>query len=538
MPSGTWSGSAQPGKGTRVRIVGPAILVALLVGQVGAQDAGLSAWRADSLLLAEYSLPEPAGACAGQPHGPHRLPPRPGGSWLGLVFADGRPSRWDSLTTISGHYYWSLERACQAFGLGLRWDADLMRGELLEGDSLECGFVVGGEVLVCGEAALQMRAPVLYLSDRLLVPLDFPMLMSGRILSDRFEFQPDSLLLVQRPLQGPVATLASHQVGNRTYYTWPLPDCRQATFRTDGIGTISVDVPGVFLDPSAPPQPPPKGAGCLWALRPHAGGVTFVLRVDPAVRAWRLQWRDQTGELRLTLSTNVGDRRYRTYHPWEPPPPAPDAGPESPIVLALPEWSEWEDGGGAEPLRAVAQRLQGLLAALGRPVLTVSLTDQTDWAKRVNVHRPAVCICLLPDVAGERLLPGCRLVTAEYLPGRRPMVELHAPDEESGSASGADDIALRPWEGTCQAHAESSHRLASLMKLYLQAEFPGLVAAREHRAVAQLEGLDAPTALFYLGDMGAVETEDVLLPVPPLRERLAEALCGALRTFLRGNGHG
>jgi hypothetical protein len=512
--------------------------------------AWASTWLADSLRWGSIEMPPAWGDCPATPHGPHRLPPRPAGSWLGLVFADGRQARWDSLSAAGGALYWPLERACQTLGIEVAWDPDLLRGELLIADTLRCAFIVGAEFLHCGARAMQMRVPVLYLGDRVLLPLDCIDLLTRQVIADRFRFRADSLLLVQQPAPGPVAAMSSEQVGNRCYFAWKLPDSRAATFATDGIATITVDVPGLRLDPSHPPRPEPRAGGCLWAVRPSPGGVTYVLRVDPSVRAWRIQSREQSGDLRLSLSSNAADRNREGYRPWEPPRAAGRERDVGPVVLVLPDPREGDLAEAPGPvrslLRAVADLVRERLEDGGAEVVVTETAGRPGGWRGVGTRRPAACVCLLPDLAGFALLPGCRLVTAEPLPGERPTFPLDdrsAEPPESNSAPGgrAGTPVLRRWESVAAAHAGGTHRLAWLMQLYLETEFPHGRFARNHWSGAFLEGIDAPAMAIYFGETGSWTQEappggqpdstEAAIPVP---ERLAAAIAGAILMFLMG----
>jgi hypothetical protein len=512
-----------------------------------------SIWLADSLRWGGIVMPPAAGDCPAAPAGPHRLPPRPQGNWLGLVFADGRQSCWDSLNAAGGVLYWPLERAAYALNARVVWDPELMRGELVFADTVQCAFIVGAEFLHCGPLAMQMRAPVLYLGNRVLLPVDCLSLMTREILADRFRFSENPPLLLQRPASGPLATMTSEQVGNRSYFAWKLPDSRDVSFTTDGFGTITLDVPGVRLDPAHPPQPEPRAGGCLWAVRPSSAGVAYVLRVDPGIRAWRIQAREQGGEVRLALSANASDRDREGYRPWDPP-HARERGKDSgPVVLVLPDPQEGDlaeaPGDVKSLLREVADQVRARLADGEIDVVIMETAGRSNWQRGIGARVPSVCICLLPDLAGRTLPPGLRLVTAEPLPGERPafpLDELPAPlAAPAKGTGGADGPVLRRWEAVATAHAGGTHRLAWLMQLYLETEFPSGPFTRGHWPGALLDGIDAPAVALYFGEVGSwagdepqgASSDSVYLP-PPLSERMATAIAGAVLMFLMGDQSG
>ncbi len=506
-------------------------------------------WLEDSLRWGGLVMPPAPGDCPATPLGPHRLPARPPGAWLGLVFADGRQSRWDSLSIAGGALYWPLERVCHALGVDVTWDPELMRGELLLADTLRCAFIVGAEFLHCGPRVWQMSAPALYLGNRVLLPLEFLDLMTRETLADRFRFRADSLLLVQRPAPGPLAALTSEQVGNRCYFVWKLADSRGVSFTTDGLASITVEVPGLRLDPGRPPRSGMRAAGCLWAVRPSPEGVAFVLRVDPSVRAWRIQTREQAGEVRLALSTNAADRTREGYRAWYPPQPAARGRAAGAVVLVLPDARDGDLAEAPEAVRSllrdVAEQVRTRLAESGTRAVILETAGRSNWLRGVGAHQPAACICLLPDLAGHALLPGCRLMTGEPLPGERPQFPLDALSAPAGAGDGSrggrEAPLLRRWEAVAAAHAGGTHRLAWLMQLYLETAFPSGRFERGHWPGALLDGIDAPALAIYFGEPGGWTGEgplgapsDSALVAPPLPERLADAITGAVLMFLMG----
>ena len=506
------------------------LLLCVLLGLSGGQsacraqgDAGwietLPAIPVDTLQLRNLTLPSVASDCARGPMGPLRLPPRPGPRALGVILSDGRPSHWDSLFTIGGVRYWPMEEACYALGASLSWQPELLRGELGV-DSLRLGFVVGGEVIRCGARSFQMRSPVLYTLNRLLLPLEFLPQAVDSLLADRFEFRGDSLFLIQRPPGAPSSPLQSQQVGNRTYLTWPLTGQTTAAFRTDGAYGLAVDIPGFYVDPLDPPAPEPKDGACLWAIRPHLEGTEFILRVDPSIRAWRVQWRRDPEQLRLTLSSNLSDRAYRTYRAWEPIPPARSSHRDGPIVLVLPEEAGF--------VRDVGERLRERLEAFGWSVALVEDVEDGAWTAAVNSRGGVACLCLRADRAGDQLLPGCRIVIASDRPGER---SLYPISPERGSESPPSDAAippLLPWDRISAPHDQDSRELGWLLGLYLETEFPALPLRHVRWPAASFEGLDVPGAMVYLGRVPAGSRSTL-----PVAERLAGALAGCLRSYLR-----
>ncbi len=512
----------------------------------------VSPWLADSLRWVGIAMPPALGDCPSEPHGPHRLPPRPEGNWLGVMFADGRQSCWDSLSAISGTLYWPLERACHTLGCPLTWDPVLLRGELLVADTARCGFIVGGEVLQCGGLALQMEAPVLYLGDRVLLPLDCLSLITREIYKDRFTYDVGSRLLVQRPAPGPLAEMTSEQVGNRSYFAWKIPAGTAASFSTDGIATITVHVPGARLDPRNPPRPAACEGGCLWALRPVPDGLDYVLRVDPRVRAWRVQLREKAGEVRLSLSTYAFDRGRDGYSGWAPPEAIAGGERQGPVLLVLPD-----TGGGSfarapaavgEFLREVVDQVRARLENGGIEVMVIETTGRSDWLRSAGAHPPSACVCLLPNLGGYDLLPANRLVTAVPLPGERPQAaleDLRAPRVEPEGPRGGrfSPPVLRRWEAVAPAHASGTHRLTWLMGLYLETEFPRATFDQEHWPAVFFDGLDAPAMAIYLGDASRFGEDepppagtDTLWAPSPLPDRLAASIAGAIFMFTMGAG--
>ncbi|MCK4304181.1 MAG: hypothetical protein KAY24_08070 [Candidatus Eisenbacteria sp.] len=488
-----------------------------LAGAVSVGEAtGIHAGDEDFLLPPDLGAPRDVESGSVALRAPFLLPPRPGPRYLGLIFADGRPAYWDSLLSYGRNYYWPVEHACAALGATLFWDPALLRGELRI-DSLSFGFVVGGEVIHCGETAYQMAPPVLYLGNRLLLPLDFLPMVVDSILSDTFLFKADSLYLIQRALGPPAPPMQMQQVGNRTYIKWRIPEQPEATFETDGIGGLSVDIPGVFVDPLDPPRAQRRDGARLYAIGPNVKGTEFLFRVDSSVRAWRLQWRTDPGELTLTLSANAGDLKYRTYHPWSAAARADELNREGAVVLVLPREKAGAYAGGDRRgfLRAIGTRVKTVLEErLGLRVVVIEDSKDSGWVPEANARGGGACLCLRFDMAGDKWLPGCRIVTAPSRPGERPLTPL---DEKGGQgappgvskeerSAGGLPLGLRRWESVGASHAEGTGDLAWLLAFCLQREFPKAAIRRPHWPVAFLEGLDMPGAILYIGDLNSGTT--------------------------------
>ena len=497
-------------------------------------------WRADSLVLADLRPPSSGEECIDRVRGPFRLPPRPTYPALGLLFADGRQARWDSLLTIGGTHYWPLERACAALGATLAWDPTFFRGELTV-DSLTCGFVVGGEVIHFGGQAIQLPAPVLYVGERLLLPLGFVPHAAHLLMADRTSFLADSLILAQRPGAGLEVGPSTRQVGRRTYITWMLPERGRAFLTADGAYGLIVDVPGAEVDPLNPPAFEPRPAACLRAVRPYRGGVEYILSVAATTTAWRVQWPEDSTTLRVTLSSNRGDLAYRTYHPWEAPPALDSPSDSARVILVVPRpWvGESAFAFGTDPrclatdlVRQIGYRLREVLEQEGRQVIVLEDAGNHDWTAPANSHGGDLCVCLQPDYSGETLFPGWRIVTPAMRPGERGGHWLRG-----GGASPADDPAaelppLRSWEAVDAVYLNRGQDLAWLMRLYLETEFPELRITAPQWPALPFEGLAMPAAIVYIGEFGdaaALAMDETTLLV----RRAAGALAGSVRTYFR-----
>jgi hypothetical protein len=102
---------------------------------------------------------------------------------------------------------------------------------------------------------------------------------------------------------------------------------------------------------------------------------------------------------------------------------------------------------------------------------------------------------------------------------------------------------LRRWEAVAPAHARETHRLAWLVELYLETEFPRATFDREHWPVVFFDGFDAPAMAIYLGETArlgedeppAAGTDSLWAPAS-LPDRLAASIAGAILMFTMGAG--
>lgn len=497
-------------------------------------DAG---WRADSLLLADLRLPSSEGPCGAGVDGPFRLPPRPDYPALGLRFADGRQARYDSLLVVGGTRYWALERACAALGANLRWDPAFFRGELTV-DTLSCRFVAGGEIVHFGNEAIQLPAPILYVGERLLLPLAFLPHAISRLLGDRMAFEPDELILTQRPTADRVIIPSTRQVGRRTYFTWMLPERGQAQLRGDGAHGLIVDIPGAEIDPLAPPGFEARPAACLRAVRPYRGGVEYILEVAAETRAWRIQWPEDSTSLRVTLSSNQGDLVYRTYHPWQATPSLGISPDSVRVILVLPRPWGADAAVAAERdprclvtdlVRQIGYRLQEVLQEQAIHVTILEDTGNQTWTAPANSRGGDLCLCFQPDCCGDVLLPGWRIVTPAARSGERDTYWLGAANNESES----DELPpLRDWARIDADYLARAADFAFLMRIYLETEFPALRITAPHWPAQPFEGLAMPAALVYVGDFNDAATSSNL-EMALLARRAAGALAGSIRTYFR-----
>jgi hypothetical protein len=340
-------------------------------------------------------------------------------------------------------------------------------------------------------------------------------------------------------------------VGRRTYLKWPYSERPDARFRIDGTGALVVDLGGYFIDPSDPPLPSPRAGTCLWALRPYPSGTEFIFRVDPSIRAWRLQWRTDPREMRLTLSANEGDLAYRTYHPWEATPqtPAPVDRLASVILIRPPSTEDGAPGeaavGSDQPtLHEIGHQIRDCLEEAGLRVLLLDDDDETSWVAEANALKGGVCLCLRTHSAGEKLLAGCRIVTAPSRPDERSLdlVQTLTPRRSRAAgvpAAGSGGLVspLRRWDSVFAGHSAYSHTLSWLLGLHLAAEFPGLPVREERWPVAFLGGLDSPGAILYVGDLEA-RTLPEQRGWEPQSDRLAAVVVRSLEAFVSRTGIG
>jgi len=538
----------------RLAFAGAAALVA--AGGARAQEAlpdSLGPPDLQSVIWQLYgALPPPEGerACESAPEAPFVLPPRPRQPALGLIFADGRPARWDLLESQAGQLYWPMEDACSALDGTLVWDPDLFAGRLLI-DTLVVRFAVGAEVLHCADSARQAAAPVLYLGNHLLLPVDAVELMVDPFLSHRFVFSRDSLLLRQRSGL-PAAPLEVYTDLGRTHLVWRLDRQPAAGLQTDGARALVVELPGVGVDLRRPPRPAVAGEACLRAVWPMPGGTRFVFRIDPATVAWQTLWSRERHEFHVILSARGEDRgRWDAFPRW--PAARPPSGPTATVILGLPGGaaSHGRDRDGRldaanEYVCALADRIERALRDRGRAVMQLEDEGSSDPAQRAtaqaNARGGALCLFLEADACGDTLAQGYRIVSAATRPGARPL--LSVTDLRRSTARGlrverdGGGPALRPWASVAPQHAERSEELAWLLDLHLRAariingaESRGRVV-RQHWPGGPLEGLDMPGAVLYVGRSSTVPGFPAETDWNDL-EGVGEAIALAIEAFLR-----
>ena len=397
-------------------------------------------------------------------------------------------------------------------------------------------------MLRCKGSAWQMSAPVLYLDNRLWLPVDFARFAADSLVPGAFQFLSDSLLLVQRTPDEPVPHVRLRQVGNRTYLTWKLSERPPARLQTDRLEFLGVDLPGIYVDPLSPPAPEPREGACLSSVEPYPGGTRFIFRVDARVRAWREQWRPDAREYRLTLSANEGDLAYRTYHPWDALRASEEAVPPGPIVLVLPDAPHPSDGPVVQEavryVREIGRRVAERLEKAAEEVRVYEEMGDDAWAPVVNARSGSVCLGLRADLAGEALLPGCRIVTHLGPAAQRPFVPLEAlPGRHTGSTPedlprGGAPAPLRLWEGISIPYAAHTDALCGKLGGFLAADFPAADIRFEEWPAAFLEGLDLPAAILYLGELeSAPQNRDY--EGERRDDRLVNAIAATLWTFLR-----
>ncbi len=475
----------------------------------------------------------------------HRLGPRPAGLVLGVVPADGRAARWDGLHSVAGVPYWPLEEASSAFGARLWWDPEKLRGEW-EVDSLRCRFVVGGEILHCGDRAWQLRAPILYADNRLLVPLDFVAVVIDSMLPGRYDYDERGALLLQRPVLPAIQLPTIEQVGRRTYLRWRLDQAPRTRLVGDGVGAMVVEIDSVGIDPLSESAVLSRSGACLYEVRPDEAGVAFHIAVSTDIRAWRFQWRRERRELELTLSENEGDRAYRTYTAWDPSGiltgPAPGGARDRPVMIVFPGRDQIEAERQRAPeealclAQACGQRLVEMLQRAGREVLAYEESDEAEWAGVANRRNASACIILRAHQVGPGVPHGIRLVTYDTRPGFLPMRPLDAigvGGQGAGPApvvQGSEDVKLVPWSHVAVRHARGNQELAAALGSGLSQGFPQHPVRSERWVHRSLEGLDLPGVVVYLGDLTGFA--DPALDRDALPAHVAEMIALGLESFL------
>ena len=530
-------------------ILSAAILLAVLV-PASAQDLPFDeeegepalSWS-DSLLYLEQP-PE----CPASPLTPFDLPARPAGPSLGVIFADGRAARWDELVVLGDEPYWPLEECCAALHLTLFWDPALLRGRL-ERDSLSVRFAVGAEFLHCGETAIQMTGPVIYAENRLLLPLSGLARLVEQFLSDRYAFDARSLILREKPLGPRIGEVEFQHVGGRTYIRWSLPREPQADLSSDGARALRVDLPGLFVDPAAPPAPNPSGGMCLDAILADGTGTTFVFHADHAIAGWKTQWLSDRREFQVILTDRTEDLGGRAaFYAWPAAGAALSAADPRRVALVLPDdaaWSALGDGGediarAREFIETLGSRVEERLRGHGFAVeiLRGRIDEQgTSWVPAANRVKAAACLALLPALSADSLAPGLRVVTAAGDPLHRPFTSLEAKHEEylrpirrvspSGEKS-REPVSLPRWDRLAARHGEASEDLAWLLSIHLRAALAAEDPEQSSPVVSQrwpvsaLDGLDMPGVLLYVGRLprprAVYGTEDMREGAEDVRE--------------------
>ena len=400
-----------------------------------------------------------------------------------------------------------------------------------------------------------MPAPVRYERNRLLLPVEFLERVVRPVLGDRFLVPAESLALVQRPL-GPVCDgprIADAR--GRTTLTWILPAEPDARLRTDRVGLLAVDLPGAFVDPARRLAAPVAGEARLCGVRPYGGGAEFLFAIDERMLGWDTEWRESKHEFRVLLTPFAQDlTRGSTYRRW----PAAVAGGGAQaaprrVLLVMPTAEATSDLGGA-----LAQEAEGVMefaCALGDRVrdrlrelnLETEVLDMgrrpgmTDWAERANAKGGLACVILRPDICGDALGAGMRIVTAASAPGERPLADLaQAALEFKEPLSGGElaaPVSLRAWDQVVPQHAAASEELGWLMTEHLQFAWResggapgGAGVTRQRWPIGMLEGIDMPAALLYVG-ADAAGRLDSPEAEPARLDALALAIALALETF-------
>ncbi|MCK4413997.1 MAG: hypothetical protein KAY32_10665 [Candidatus Eisenbacteria sp.] len=459
------------------------------------------------------------------------LPAPPGGPALGVVLSDGRPARWDPLIQLGPELYWPLEDCCTTFGMTLLWDPALFRGEL-QVDTLAFRFVVGGEVVHCGERAFQMQGPMLYADNRLLLPVSGLEQITEQFLAEQFTFDRDSLLLVQRPL-GPVAReILVQQVSGRTYLRWILDSEPVTRLMSDGVSALVVELTGIYIDPRDPPRVESRPGACLQAVHCDPRGSRFVFRVGAGTTGWKTQWREDRGEYQVILTSRQDDLgRWKSYHPWPGADMTSAPADSGRVVLVLPEEEVPDEN--AASRRAPLAAARAFTAILGERVGTkleaagfeVAYLDEADrpvghgWVPAANAGGGLLALDLRPAICGDSLCLGFRVVTAASRPLQRPLQSLELLTEqrrrlrEEWMATGLGDHQdlpplPRPWHEAAVRHGPASEELAWVLSVHLRAHGFGRAGSptpppivRRQWPAASLEGLDLPGAILYVGRM-------------------------------------
>lgn len=500
--------------------------------------------------------PAASGGCATAPVGPLRLPPRPRAAALGILFADGRFARWDSLRVLGTQWYWPLEDACSALGATLLWDPGQLAGEILL-DTLRCRFAVGSEMLHCGERVVQLVGRVLYLENHLLLPISFVPRIAAALLPQRWQFDRDSLLLAERPPGPALGRLRIQEVHERTYLRWETASRPEAQLYSDGAGHLIVDLGGLHVDPLDVPAPEARDGACLREVWPGPEGTRFVFAIGEQIVGWRTEWRGDRGEYRVILTAEREDLSgWQAFEPWSAFAVAPaGARGSGPVVLVLPDVSaeglrdsDAQEQAALRFVHAVGQRLATAWQALGGSVAIVEHLDRgrrSPWSAVANARGGSTCLCLLPDFTAQTVARGYRIVVGSTAPvGRaiRPLTgggsapppgaassrALGGAPAESGSAEPLP--AFRAWPAVSAEYAVESDQLAWMLALHLQAAAPAVPVGRESWPSAALRGLDMPGVVLYVGCRGEADRfpddEDELTIA-----QTAEALALALEAF-------
>jgi len=521
---------------------------------------GLTGERLDEFMLRLSQLTDSqplfARECPPSPRTPYTLPPKPLEPALGVVFADGRPARWDLLVSWGAESYWPMEECCATVGATLLWDPAGFRGELRI-DTLSIRFIVGGEVIQGGERALQMRGPVIYAGNRLLLPLSGVPLIVEHFLADRFSYDEEAKILYQRPAGPILGDLRVQQVSGRTYLRWALSQKPEADLFTEGARTLIVDMHGVFVDPRTPARSDGREGTCLQAIQPDAQGTRFVFRIDAAVIAWKDQWLADRREYQVILSRRGEDLSpLSPYRPWPARGPGGAGARGGAIVVVLPDGSFWADRAGDRDLplasagyvEALGRRIETALQARGMSVILLAddaAKPGRGWVPEANRSGAMACLDLRPALCGDSLIAGMRVVTAQNEPLRRHLDPLDLAGSgrrsERPGPEGDGRAALQSWDDLGLVHQEKSEELAWLLAMHLEAALAMDELAGERPVVWQrwpvsgLTGLDLPGTILYVGRLGPM----ALFPADEdwkAIETMADAIALALEAYIIRQG--